>query len=382
MNDKQFNANATYKTGENGDVNLKTSYTQNKGSKALNNINLNTRQKLGKYSNIELGIDFAKGTNSKNGQYLSFNRDKDNNNSNIKLINSESNLGVEIGHKHTFSDNISAYFKLGQKITSDKDDKEVKRRLFNSGITFIKPNSEGYLDNFEVDVELGYRTDKAIGDNDVDSRDQYLFTIGTKGSYSDEVKVFSNLEISKVNNKTQDKIEKRNNELEIGFAYRPIDSDFVNIISKVNYFDRINDVAYVDTLTNIEKEKGFVLSEEAIIDIDKNWQISEKLAYRLSEENILDLPTAKSSYWLLAGKLGYKINENSRVWLELRHLRSSTAKDAKQGVVLGYSQRINKSIELAVGYNFTEFDDNLTYLDYSMRGIFVRVSGIFGEDNF
>ena len=84
----------------------------------------------------------------------------------------------------------------------------------------------------------------------------------------------------------------------------------------------------------------------------------------------------------MSQKVAYRFNADAKLWLELRRLDVSQAKDSKQGLVLGYSHRVNENIVLSTGYSFVEFDDNLTYLDYTMKGFFIRISALFSEDIF
>ena len=46
----------------------------------------------------------------------------------------------------------------------------------------------------------------------------------------------------------------------------------------------------------------------------------------------------------------------------------------KQGVLIEVARYINKYIQIGAGYNFTDFNDNLTYLDYTSQGPFIRLS--------
>ncbi|GAG08647.1 unnamed protein product, partial [marine sediment metagenome] len=51
------------------------------------------------------------------------------------------------------------------------------------------------------------------------------------------------------------------------------------------------------------------------------------------------------------------------------------AEDIKQGALLEVSRRIGEFVKVGAGYNFTDFSDNLTDLDYTVYGPFVRMTG-------
>ena len=50
--------------------------------------------------------------------------------------------------------------------------------------------------------------------------------------------------------------------------------------------------------------------------------------------------------------------------LEYRWLDVDEADDNRQGVLLGIDRHINDHLKIGVGYNFTDFSDDLTDLDY------------------
>ena len=60
---------------------------------------------------------------------------------------------------------------------------------------------------------------------------------------------------------------------------------------------------------------------------------------------------------------------------ELRYLNAEEAEDAKAGALLGVYRHIDSHIKAGVGYNFTDFSDNLTDLSYRSRGWFINVLG-------
>ena len=62
---------------------------------------------------------------------------------------------------------------------------------------------------------------------------------------------------------------------------------------------------------------------------------------------------------------------------ELRRLSVSDAKDDKTGALLGVYKHMNQNMKLGVGYNFTDFSDDLTDLDYNSKGVFFNIIGKF-----
>jgi hypothetical protein len=61
--------------------------------------------------------------------------------------------------------------------------------------------------------------------------------------------------------------------------------------------------------------------------------------------------------------------------IEGRLLDLPDAQDRREGMLLGMYRHIGNNIKVGVGYNFTDFSDDLTDLDYNSQGVFVNFVG-------
>ena len=61
--------------------------------------------------------------------------------------------------------------------------------------------------------------------------------------------------------------------------------------------------------------------------------------------------------------------------LEYRWLSVDEAKSDRQGFLFGIDRQLSDRLQLGVGYNFTDFADDLTYLDYDKQGWFLNIVG-------
>jgi hypothetical protein len=65
-------------------------------------------------------------------------------------------------------------------------------------------------------------------------------------------------------------------------------------------------------------------------------------------------------------------------WLvELRTLRAAELSERKSGFLTAGYYHVNENLKVGLGYNFTDFSDNLTDLGYRSRGVFLNVLGKF-----
>ena len=60
---------------------------------------------------------------------------------------------------------------------------------------------------------------------------------------------------------------------------------------------------------------------------------------------------------------------------EYRYLESETEDDDKHGALVGAYRHLGEHFKIGAGYNFTDFNDDLTDNDYDSDGWFIDVVG-------
>ena len=60
---------------------------------------------------------------------------------------------------------------------------------------------------------------------------------------------------------------------------------------------------------------------------------------------------------------------------EIRWLQTEEADNARSGLLVSVNRHIADHFKVGVGYNFTDFSDDLTDLDYDHEGWFLNVIG-------
>jgi len=63
--------------------------------------------------------------------------------------------------------------------------------------------------------------------------------------------------------------------------------------------------------------------------------------------------------------------------MEASQLDLPDARDSRTGALVGLYRHLGKHIKLGVGYNFSDFSDDLTQMDYDHQGFFVNLIGKF-----
>lgn len=182
----------------------------------------------------------------------------------------------------------------------------------------------------------------------------------------------------------------------IGAAYRPVDNDRWNTLVKYTYLYDLPSPGQVSPAygnygnygggSNLYapivvdySQKSQVFSIDTIWDVTPWLSIGGKYGYRWGSLK----PTRVAGDWfdstadlmVLRGEWHFVRNWSGLV--ELRRLHAREASDTKSGALVGVYRYFSKHMKVGVGYNFTDFSDNLTDLSYNNRGVFVNVLSTF-----
>jgi uncharacterized repeat protein (TIGR01451 family) len=161
-------------------------------------------------------------------------------------------------------------------------------------------------------------------------------------------------------------------EVSTGFAYRPITLDKLNMLFKYTFLEDLAPLSQ-DGSTDVD-ERSHVVSLEGIYDLSRYFSLGGKAAYKSSQMRL----GRTSGEWfysdtmLFAGRVNYHVIKNWDAELEYRFLRVVQADDYKHGPVVCLYRHFGDHVKLGVGYNFTDFNDDLTNLDYESGGWFVN----------
>ncbi|MGB6128354.1 MAG: hypothetical protein WBG30_06350 [Psychrilyobacter sp.] len=165
-------------------------------------------------------------------------------------------------------------------------------------------------------------------------------------------------------------------EMGIGFAYRPIYMDRLNVLSNLTYL--------YDLGTEMQSKKGGevkagVFALEGIYEFNQKLDVSMKYALRSEEQRVERSKGdfVKSTIDLIALKASYDIIYDLEGFMEYHILSDRESHNIEDGVIVGVYKDLNKNIKLGVGYNFTSYDDNLENLSYDSNGWFVNFVGKF-----
>ena len=165
------------------------------------------------------------------------------------------------------------------------------------------------------------------------------------------------------------------------FAYRPVDNDRLNMLFKYSYFADLPTAGQISsggTLADYA-QRSHVLALDGGYDVLPWLTVGGKYAFRLGElrDNRVGGKWFGSMAQLGIARADLHLVSEWDFVLEGRVLDLKEAGDRKYGALVAVYRHINDNMKVGAGYNFADFSDDLTDLNYSHQGWMLNATGKF-----
>ncbi|MEJ2522872.1 MAG: OmpA family protein [Gammaproteobacteria bacterium] len=165
----------------------------------------------------------------------------------------------------------------------------------------------------------------------------------------------------------------------LGYAFRPVDNDRLNALAKYTYFYNVPGVDQMGSqgLGAEFLQKSHVAALDLSYDVTSSWSVGGKYAYRLGQ---VSLDRENPNYFdnnahLVVLRTDLRVRENWEGLLEGRVLDLPDTSERRSGMLVAVYRYLGASMKVGLGYNFTDFSDDLTDLDYDHQGVFLNLVG-------
>ncbi len=165
----------------------------------------------------------------------------------------------------------------------------------------------------------------------------------------------------------------------LGYAIRPVDNDRLNALVKYTYFFNVPTTDQA-TLQNVAAEfvqKSHIAAVDVTYDLTPRISVGGKYAYRLAQVSLdrenPDFFDNDASLYVVRGD--YRLGKNWEFLAEARLLDMPDLNESRSGALLTISRYLGDHLKLGVGYNFTDFSEDLTDLSYDHHGFFLNLTG-------
>lgn len=311
--------------------------------------------------------DFSRISGNSSDFVVGLNRLIDRNSSFFTEYKYENSTDKHLTSTSGYRKRINNFTNISLSYENDKNDlTDSSNRTTAAGISYNKPEKLLMVTSLEVsEFDSTYDLEQLLTKNKI----KYYFENG--------LSLFSRATYSYTRNAEVDSNIAYFKEYGFGSAYRPVYFDKVNMLLKYTHLQDKNPV-YDNDEINLN-EKASIVSGEVLWDVIKNIQYFIKYAYRektfsgFDDENDNDL-VSKVNLWI--NRVNLYFTKTIGTALEYRIKEFENTDEEKKGYLTEVFYDPFENIRLTIGYNFTDFSDNLETLnDYDSGGAYLRLTG-------
>jgi hypothetical protein len=240
---------------------------------------------------------------------------------------------------------------------------ESRRSALGGSVSYSDPQGLNAASRNEVRYETGTR-----------KRIQFFTVNRVEVQLPSGFAVLGRYRYSQTHDQRADRIEARMEERGVGLAYRPVENDRFNALTRyTRLFDKRPGIPGTGSTLD---EVTDVVSVEGVFDVTRGLQWVSKGALRIRNEKEGDESADRTSTYLGIQRLNLGVWKEIDLGVEYRVLHQREAEDMLSGWLTELSWEVMRRVRLGGGYNFTNFsDDEFSMNDYSVEGWFFRMQG-------
>ncbi len=166
-------------------------------------------------------------------------------------------------------------------------------------------------------------------------------------------------------------------ETSVGFAYRPVDNDWFSALAKYTYFQDLPPAEQMTAngMAGQPGQRSHIAMFDATIQVNNWFSIGGAYGLRMSELDFSREPGGSVSSTAHFGALRTDIHivKNWDILVEGRILRIEEMQDTRAGALIGVYRHFGDNTKVGLGYNFTDFSDDMTDMSYDSQGVFLNI---------
>jgi hypothetical protein len=215
-------------------------------------------------------------------------------------------------------------------------------------------------------------------DTGAERRTQWVTTNTLSQKISESFRIAARLNYSKTRDEIDASAGAKFIEANAGFAWRPWNTTRYALFGKYTYLYDVSSIAQVGDNVAFYDQRSQILSLEGVYNPDNRWEFAAKLMRREGEVRMgrMTGQWADSSTTFAAAQVRYEFAPQWHSLAEYRWLGVEDGGD-RTGFLVGIDRDIGRNFRVGLGYNFTEFSDDLTNFDYDHKGVFLNLVGSY-----
>jgi hypothetical protein len=255
----------------------------------------------------------------------------------------------------------------------DDVDGDFDRTALSYGLSFDDGSGQTSSLRFEYRVD-DHETNTA--------RDRNTYAV--TGSYGYQVnpdwRFLADIDALVSSSDQADFLDGRYIEASLGYAYRPVANDRLNVLARYTYLYDLPGIDQVseDGTAGGVRQRSHILSLDGIYEIDQNWELGGKLAYRVGETAARDSDTfTGNDAGLVAVRATYTLVHDWELSAEGRMLVLPDSDAREFGGLATVYKSIGNNAKIGIGYNLGSFSDDLRDITLDDHGVFLNLQAKF-----
>jgi hypothetical protein len=279
-------------------------------------------------------------------------------------------MGVTLALSERWS--VSGNWELGTLIDRETH-AETDRRAGGATMGY-------HFDKTQLSVGIEYRhDDRELPDGSNTERTTWLFKNSLRFQLTPNWRVLGKFNHSFSDSSEGDFFDGGYTEAVLGYAFRPVKHDRLDILAKYTWF---SNMPTTDQLTSrgtraLFLQRSHVASVDVSYDLTSHWGVGGKYAFRRGEVSLerKNPDFFENDAHLLILRTDYRFLRDWEVLAEGRVLDMPDLDERRSGALFSVSRYLGEHFKVGVGYNFTDFSEDLTDLSYDHHGFFLNMTG-------
>ncbi|MBI1495531.1 hypothetical protein [Halocynthiibacter styelae] len=255
---------------------------------------------------------------------------------------------------------------------SDPDGDDFDRQALTLGYAYSDDADRAARARLEL------RRERGMDGTTSRDADTLAFTGDYNAKFSEDARFIGTLDTVYTDRKDSTLEDARYAELSLGYAYRPVEHDRLNLLARYRYvFDEYGQVTD-GTDVRGPLQHSHILSVDAEYQLNDTWSVGGKIGYRWSESaDAIGENFTENNALLLVANARWHVVHNWDALLEVRMLDAQSAGTTDYGALIAGYRHINNNVKVGLGYNFGQFSDDLSDLTLDDQGAFINLIAKF-----
>jgi lipopolysaccharide assembly outer membrane protein LptD (OstA) len=268
--------------------------------------------------------------------------------------------------------NIGANTEIGTLVDS-RTDAQTKRKAGGLNVGYI-------FKTIKFSSGLEFRDDQTEApDTTVSDRKTWLFRNNFKYQLTPDWRLVGKLDHSMSDSSQGQFYDGGYTEAVIGYGYRPVQNDHLDVLAKYTYFYNVPTPDQVTPQNTAAQfiQKSHIASVDVTYDLNRQWSVGGKYAYRLGQASLdrVNPQFFDNTAELYIARADWRFRQEWEGMLEARMLQMPDLNETRAGALVALYRVFGKHVKAGIGYNFTNFSEDLTDLSFRQHGIFMNVVG-------